>query len=435
MPLELSAEQIEGAQFLAERRVGFLFDEPGFGKTAQAVTAADIAHAENILFITTASARANVLNEWRMWSSRPNLPAYAAFSGSDTIPARAEVVAVSWAGVAALKEQLVARRWDAVVLDEAHYAANIVSEAGDAVARTLAVLGAGGITSRAKQVWCLTGTPIPNTPDDLFPLLRSLVPQRLLAQGGTPDVSKYEAFKNRYAVWAQKPNGMRPTFIGGQNQAELNARLAGLYLRRKLTNLPPIRHSMYAVHSNEAVPLDYDDAAVLAAAESGDTEWLDMHMGTVLRLTGRLKAGPIAESVRDELRNGLDRIVLFYVHTEVGDILRERLNSVGVVGIEGRTLASARQRAVDDFQAGRARVFLAQLQAAGEAITLTKANQCLFVEASFRPKDMTQAIRRIYRRTQTRPCICRIAALAGSIDEALARVVVRKQRAIREIME
>jgi SNF2 family DNA or RNA helicase len=48
---------------------------------------------------------------------------------------------------------------------------------------------------------------------------------------------------------------------------------------------------------------------------------------------------------------------------------------------------------------------------------------------------MAQAAKRIHRIGQTRPCFVRVAALAGSLDEALMTVLVRKTTDIRTVLD
>lgn len=435
---ELLPIQIEGAAFLAQRRAAALFDEPGVGKTAQAIVACDMVGAKSVLVVTTASARANWLNEFDMWSLWGRSAA-AVYTTDETVP-NTEIVSVAWSNfnAPAILPQLLSREWDALIIDEAHYAAHMTSDT-TIVARTRAMLGQSGLISKARRVWPLTGTPIPNTPIDIWPLVRALAPHLLFENPdkGWPRVVDLDDFAKRYTitkkVWANGRN--RTKFIDGQNEAELSERLKPFYMRRKCEGLPPIRYSVYALHADKLAAENVDQQAILDAAEAEDTQALDMHLGPLRRELGVMKARAVVDVVAEGLQNGVDKIVLFFWHTDAGRILRDGLKQFGVVGIDGSTPADKRQQAVEDFQRGSARVFVGQIQAAGEAITLTAANQLIFVEISFTPKDMAQAVRRILRRGQTRPCTCRIAALEGSIDEALMRIVRRKVETIRAILE
>lgn len=446
--MRLDVQQIEGAKFLAARKAALLGDEPGFGKTAQAVHASDIVFARSILVVTTASARANWLAEFDMWSLERR-SGFAAYTTTDTIPASAEIVVAAWSNVGApqILQQLAARDWDVLILDESHYGKN------PAAARTKAVFGK--LAPCARRTWCLSGSPAPEGPQDLYPMLRALAPDRMplnhdgfirrycvtrpIWRGGRriDVVEKGSNLDEVMALPRQVWQGGRRIDVvkGGKNLDELAALLRPFMLRRKATGLPPIRYSTYLLRAEGLVAEDVDEQAVLAAAEAGDSTSLDMHLGTLRKHTGLLKARACAALVKEWLESGVDKIVLFHWHKEVGQILRQELAPFGVAAIDGSTPGPLRQGEVERFQKGPARVFVGQILAAGEAITLTAACQCLFVEASFTPKDMIQAVRRIFRRGQTRPCLARIAALEGSVDEALMRIVTRKVETIRKILE
>lgn len=433
----LIPEQIEGAAFLAARAEALLADLPGFGKSAQAINAADMVRAQSVLTLTTASARVNWVNEFNTWS-QAGRKCFPAMTTTCDIPPGTDVAVVAWSNFTAphIWRQLQARKWDALIIDEAHYAANIVSDVGDensVIVRTKAVYGKGGLIHTAKQRWPMTGTPIPNAPDDIYPMLRGLFPQRL------GRYTQYRDFTAHFCEIETKFLGHRKVrqIRGGKNEEELREMLRPIMLRRGLKDLPPLRCNTYVVAAPQAPDeSEIDRDVVLRAAQDGDTRTLGMALGTIRRVTGIIKAPLVAALVADELRSGLDKIVLFTWHQEVFDHLTGALQEFGVVGIDGRTPGSARQTIVEEFQYEPfVRVFVAQIQAAGEAITLTAACQALYVEASFTPKDMHQSVRRILRRGQTRPCLVRVAALAGSIDEALMRIVTRKVETIRTIMD
>jgi SWI/SNF-related matrix-associated actin-dependent regulator of chromatin subfamily A-like protein 1 len=131
----------------------------------------------------------------------------------------------------------------------------------------------------------------------------------------------------------------------------------------------------------------------------------------------------------------LDRIVLAYWHKEVAQKLIEGLAGFGVVGIDGSTPPAARDANVAAFQTGKARVFLAQIAAAGEAIDLSAASELIFVEMSFIPKDAKQMSLRITNHGQKRQARVRVATLDNSIDDAIASALLRKWTAINEVLQ
>ena len=148
------------------------------------------------------------------------------------------------------------------------------------------------------------------------------------------------------------------------------------------------------------------------------------------------KALSIVEAVKDEFDCGLDKIVIAYWHKEVGDVLEGGLSSYGVVRLDGSTSPTNREEAAQRFlRDPETRVFLGQIQAAGEAIDLSSAAELLFAEVSFQPAQMKQMSLRVTNHGQARQVRVRVAALEGSIDEALQQILMRKWSAINEVLE
>lgn len=424
--------QIEAARFLADRRTALLADEPRVGKTGAAIMAADYILAQNVLVITTASGRANMGREWGQWQE-VHRTIQVVYDTSGRIPLNADVVVIAWSIVTSepVLAQLHKRKWDVLILDESHYAKGLSK-------RTAAAFG---LVPRAANVWCLTGTPTPNgDPRELYPALRFLAPDRL---GGL----SYEQFEHRFCQMgiSYASGRPRPVFREGKNLDELRQRLDGWWLRRTQQDVgirEPI-YALYGLHVSDFNKAFVEQASaiagtvvddILTAAEMGDTAFLELHLGPLRRVTGLLKARAVAAAIAEELEDGgLDKIVLMAWHTSVIDALRQELFGHGVVGIDGRTPANARQGIVDDFTKGSARVFVGQIQACGEAIDLSAACNLMFVEPSFSPKDMHQAALRITNHNQRRQCVVRFAALTGSIDEAVMAVLARKVATIKEI--
>jgi hypothetical protein len=232
---------------------------------------------------------------------------------------------------------------------------------------------------------------------------------------------------------------MIETVKGGRNEKELAAKLDGFYLRRAQQDVgitEPV-FEMLPVHIDGAnIALgDADSAAILAAAEAGDTRTLDMHLGPLRRLTGQLKVPAIVELVKDELGNGPGKLVLMAWHTDVIEALFEGLGRYRPAIVHGSTTPQQRAAAAEAFQSDPAcRVFIGQVQAAGEAIDLSAASELVFAEMSFVPAHMAQAAARICNHSQIEQPRVRVAALEGSIDEALAEILLRKVASIKQVI-
>lgn len=442
--------QLSGADFLASRQHALLADSPRVGKTGAAIIAADYVLAQTILVITTASGRGVWQAGFKAWSVLDRDVQIAL----PTSTVKADVVIVGWPTVSnpKLLAQLLAREWDLVISDEDHFAKNFTAKRTQALYGRLVDDGvsldtARAIYSRARRVWPLTGTPLPHSPADMYPRLRALAPERLRGDQakGWPCVMAYNDFLHRYCKVRMKKlsNWNRiPVVVGGQNLEELHARCDGFFLRRTQQDVgirPPLYDTLPLVVSDQSrrlVEKDVDQKAVLDAADSGDTKKLEMHLGPLRRITGVLKAKEVVGAVKDEFDSGLDKIVLAYWHKDVGEILAEGLSQFGVVGIDGSTPANARQTNVEAFsKPDGPRVFLGQIEAAGEAIDLSAAAELWFVESAFSPKSMQQMSLRITNHSQSRQAVVKVCSLAGSIDEALQARLLMLWANIREVLK
>jgi len=438
--------QISGAKFLAARHRALLADEPRVGKTGAAIIAADMILANTIDVVTTASGRAVWRRGFHTWSK---LGRSIGIVGVDKNAETCDIRILSYNGATKFTSQ---RKTDLVILDESHNCKNPDAK------RTQAILGkplAGGrslvtngaLVQDATRAWFLTGTPLPHDPSDIWTTMRSSCPERLYAndQRGWPDVTRFEDFRHRYCIVRMKQLSRFntiPVVIGGRNEGELRERMGDFILRRTQKDIgirPSVFELFPLVVSNavrKQVDGDIDKSAILHAAETGNTKALEMELGPLRRLTGNIKAQAVVEAVKEEFDNGLDKIVLMYWHKEVGDVLEAGLEKFSPLRIDGSTPVKQREQYELAFRENSEnRVMLGQIQAAGEAVDFSSANELWFVETSFSPKDQAQAAMRITNVNQTRNTFVRVCCIEGSIDEALQASLLRLWTAINGVLK
>lgn len=436
--------QVTGAEFLAARRTALLADEPRVGKTGAAILAADQIGAKTILVVTTASGRGVWRRGFALWSSRPRL---VSVIGVDKHDAHIWIVSYDALLRGETFALLMKQQWNLLILDEDHKIKSPEAKRSQAVYGRWNGRGeplAQGLASRAERVWHLTGTPLPHDPGDMWCRLRSSNPEVLNGQGDWPDVLTYDRFRERYCVIRMKKisnfNSI-PVVIGGRNLPELRARIGDWMLRRTQADVgirPPTYDLLPLIVSaadRKRTDGDVRRIEILDAAARGDTKQLDIDLGPLRRLTGVIKAHAIIDAVRDELDGNNDKLVLMYFHREVGDILEEELAEFYPVRIDGQSSPSNRDTSVLLFStlSGR-RIFLGQIDAAGEAIDLSAASVLWFVETVFSPKSMAQAALRITNVNQKRNCFVKVCCLAGSIDESIQASLMRLWASIREVI-
>lgn len=158
-------------------------------------------------------------------------------------------------------------------------------------------------------------------------------------------------------------------------------------------------------------------------------------MTTTRRWLEVAKAKPLADYLKDELKNSPadHKIVIFGWFNEALNIIEDELQEFGVCRISGSSNKAARAAAVSDFQSGSERVFVGQILAAGSSITLTAANQLVFLGLDWVPGNNAQAAKRVRRRGQTRSVLIRTATLLGTLDGVVQEVVARRTKDIMSV--
>ncbi len=423
---ELYPYQRAGAAWLAERPRALLADEMGLGKSAQAIAACDATGAQEVLVICPASVIETWKREFRKFSRMGIVPQCTSYEGATKYDSTSKSD----------------KRFDILILDECHYLKTPTSK------RTRAVFGekcdgVGGLIERADRVICLSGTPMPNNPAELWPALRALAPETITnSKSGKP--YSYWQFVSKYCRTVDKGFGQQ--IVGAKNHDKLAEAIKPFVLRRLkaevLKDLPPIRFD--TLHMEGRIPpelLGPEADMIRAALESDGVEGLRSltpYVATLRRLTGLAKAWPAAEWVKTWLECCDDKIVIFAHHQEVIQAIHDKVKSTDylTVFLTGATAPLNRMKAIDAFQNNpRCRIFLGQIQAAGTGITLTAASDVLFVESSWVPAENQQAAMRVHRIGQKNACLIRFATLAGSIDEQIQRAVARKTADISQVLD
>lgn len=452
--------QVDGAAFLAARTQAFLADEMGVGKSCQTVVACDRVGARNILVLVPANARVNWLREFEKFSPLDR-PAVAIMDGKRR-PADTPLVVCSYDLLQSkpLRDALLARRWDCIVLDECHMLKSRTAR------RTKHVYGhrcdgKSGLIAAAKRCWRLSGTPAPNNVSELWTHLRSA---QLVAQN-------FYDFQRYYCTGYESDYGFNVT--GTKNADQLRAVLQPFLLRRKkdqvMPNLPPLTFEHITIKPSKVdaqaffieqiddfgsqerfvKELERRNASMAAAWKTatglkgnwgnalGAMEAMAPGLSTLRRWIGLSKVRAYIEHVAPQLETGhIQKLVVFAVHKQVIGQLVDGLKRYRPVVLFGGTPGNKRQDRVDRFQnTDHVRVFIGQVQAAGTAITLTRAHRVDVLEASWVPADNAQAVMRCHRIGQEHPVHVRFFGCEGSVDRDIMRALKRKTEELAKVFD
>lgn len=447
-----TAPQAEGIQWLASRRQGLLADVPGFGKSLQALLAARQRGAQRILIACPAVARLNWEREVaKAGLDLPVLRITDKSTHGHPSPDAPQIVIASYDGIAGSKKlrgALNAGIWDVLIMDEAHRAKSKESR------RTKAFYGASidgrrCLVGKAMATWLLSGSPMPNHAGELWTHLRALWPH-LIRHPVHGHIMDQEEFLGRYCVLRYSQFDYK--VVGYKDKAGLAALLDQIMLRRTVIDGMPeliIRDDPVLVEVEDAelkaleAHEEFDDLkAVLDSAEANANDLAGveddfLHLATLTRLTGVLKAKPAAELIIDEITKE-DKVLVFAQHREVIETMAQAFRAAGLAPamIHGGVNDTQRNEEIDRFQQDDScKIFIGQLQACQEAITLTAGNRIWVVESPWSPEYLEQVFRRAWRRGQQKTCFARFIAIAGSIDEQKAKTCALKAQNLRAIIQ
>lgn len=433
--------QAAGVQYAKDRPHVLFGDEPGLGKTIEAILLANLNNAKRVLVICPAAIRLNWQREVRNWSTIPDVTTYPVLKASDGIHPYANYVMVSYEIArdslwAVLREY----EWDMLVIDEAHYL-----KSPDA-ARTQAIFGGGhgkfkdgGIAEKARQIVALTGTPLPNRPRECYTLARALAWDSI-------DWMSYATFKERFNPGGRDFETGRGWEYTGR-LPELNARLRCNFMVRRakadvLKDLPPKRYELAYVETTGAISLavaaekmlDIDPDTLLASGPKS----IDGAISTVRRLMGEAMAPQAAIHCDLLLDGGVEKLVVFAWHRNVMDTLEKALAQYGVVRIDGSTSPRTRHEAIERFRhEPKTRVFLGQMQAAGTGIDGLQdvASHAVFAEASWVPGENEQCVDRLHRIGQAGSVLAQFLVAAGSLSERILGRAIEKAQITHKALD
>ena len=415
--IELYPFQELGRDFLALRSNAILADDMGLGKTYEALEAIKKLKLTSGLIICTQSTR-------HTWAKRIREQIPGAFIKEikspkvPPDPSAFNVVNYDIVWKKPLIDSLKVINFPVLICDESHYLKTTMAK------RTKAVLGRGGLYKRCHRRWLMTGTPILNRPIELYPSLRALFPTFLGRYTG------YYDFAFRFCNGHQAPFGFDAT--GASNLEVLSAILKPIMLRRLkedvLTDLPAVTY--------EKIYLDPTDKLLkLTDKENKSRTEVLGENASIRRTLGVLKATTAIMHIRNLLEQR-SKIVVFIWHTDVAKAIADAFPGQAVL-YTGKQSAKEKEEAKEKFiENPDTHLFIGQLISAGIGVDGLQyvSDVCVFVEMSYVPGEIRQAVDRLNRIGQTKPVLAQFLVAEDSLDEKLINTLIVKAKNINTIM-
>ena len=432
----LLPHQREGIRFLLERRNGILAFEQGLGKTAVALAAFGEVRAkgeaETLVVVCPNSLKRTWAGEIERFA--PGL-SYVFLEG--TAQQRRELlmrsrVPVVLASYETARNEVTAlrafvERWRAVlVLDESHTVKNLLSQTRRAM---------GHVAPLVRYRWLLSGTPLTNSPSDLYSQISLVEPEHgfgpldaFQARFGDArdDAAKREALGRAVAPFLLRRTKEQCLDLPSKTYVDV------------LVELPSWQRNLYNSWRDGLVrdvramsPSDYSRAQttiferLLRLAQiASNPELVDPFER---REHGK---APVLRGLVEDLTEGVGRKVVVWSHF-VPSILRMQstLSAFGPLLLYGGVPVEARQDVTRRFQEdGRSKVLLANPAVGGVGFTLTAASHAIYESMTWQYGLYAQSQDRIHRIGQVMPVTYTHLIAKDTIEEAMLEALRRKAR-------
>ena len=448
---DLFPHQRAGVKYLATARRALLADEPGLGKTAQAIRALkkiqdDGGEPFPALIVCPNTLKKNWKREFEKWwpGVRVQVIKGTATQRRKQFEEEADVYVINWEslrshsrlspyGSIALARcsecgglddrvtearcevhlrELNAIDFKAVIADEMHRSKDPKSKQSRAL---------WAATGNADIRFALTGTPIANNVLDMWAILHWISPEEW------PNKTKWiDRMVNTMlnAFGGMMVLGVKP-HMEQEFHAAINPRMRRMLKSRVLPWLPEMMFERRDVEMSAKQAKAYKDmrdnmiaeleggtGAVVAPSVLTQTTRLHQFASSFAEITVDEETGEekvvLAEpsckvdALMDDIKSGDfgdDSVAVAAVSRQLIELLSARLTKEGIAHglITGAQDEDERQKAIDDFQSGKTKWILFTVQAGGVGVTLTTGRRLVMLQRPWSLVDHKQALDRIHR--------------------------------------
>lgn len=415
LPQEFKAYQTAAVEYLrpvlAEHGNGILALDMRMGKSAVALMLV----GKRALIVSPVISKYPWLREVQRW--RPDLAGSVQMieDRSTVIDKAKQVHILPYSLLAEYGKAKALPRPDTLIIDEFRYLKNesaIRSQAGYALA------------GKVDRVLWLDGTPMPNRPVELWPVLKHI-----------------GVFKNKnhftghycggfYGPWGYDDSG-------ASNLDELAEKLAPYMFRRTKEDLrgewaevmPPLVIEL-------DLPVDEREKQFKAEDIIKNPHAIAFEAMSEIRKENGLRKIPLAVEHIKAVLDVERKVIVFGWHQEVLEEVERQLYDYDPVLVHGGHSAVNRDAKARIFQEqDNCRVFIGNYIAAGSSLTLDAASYVIFVEADWVPGNNDQAIARASGHGQRDPVRVDILTIHQSIDSHILHSNFRKQAHIETVIK
>ena len=406
--------QIEGVNWLKSNKFGILADDMGLGKTVQTIKAMESLFDEdliqNCIIVAPLSLQKNWENEIKKWAPHLKFQRLTSSDRSDTailkILGTSKILITNYENLRNSSEYFKNIDFDLMIADEVHKIRKSDSQISQAI-----------FDFKKKRFWGLTGTPIENNVEDLLTLISHLTGRKVDPKN-----------KNRSPLMLLET--LKP------------------YILRRLK-------SQVLSELPEVTEVDYPVELVSEQAELYKEIWKKRHEisieeGSYFSVLSKLRK--ICDGTRDsssnskiqsagqivkKVKENSEKVIVFSYYLDPLYAMQEYLIKNGINYVKFFDVdVEHREESVKQFKEDPSiTVFLASSRIASEGLTLTEANNVIFINRWWNPSSNSQARDRVVRIGQERPVTIFNLFCAETVEERVTEILHEKNEIYSKVTD
>ena len=438
---QLFPYQRNGVAYALDKKRLIVGDQPGLGKTGQAIATAIGNGAKCILVICPATLRENWKREWKIWTGKESMILTDRVKTSWAQFYRVGMVNVFICNYESLKKFFVEsinkpedkplrlnhinfkdtiNLFDMVIIDEVHRCKDGKTQQAKFVM---------GICRGKETILALTGTPVVNKPIDLIPQLHII--GQLEKYGG------YKGFVDRYCQGSNQASNLKElNYLMHKNcfyRREKTEVLKDLPAKmRNIVRVDIVNRPEYIKAENHLIDYLRENMQKTDGQISTSLRGEVMvRIGILKKISARGKVEEVLEHIQEVVEAG-EKIVVFAWHKDIVAELKKAIP--GAVSIIGDDSMEERQRSVDNFQNDpKVQVIICNIKSGGVGITLTASSRVIFIELPWHPADCEQCEDRCHRIGQHDSVECTYFLGHQTIDEYIYNIIEKKRAIVNQV--
>ena len=403
------AHQKVTAEFLANQRKAFCFNEQGTGKTASVIWAVDylmkLGLVKRVLVICPLSIMKSAwqVDLFKFAIHRTVAIAHgSAKKRKEIVEAGAEFVIVNFDGVGIIKKQIMDGGFDLIVVDEASAYKN---------AQTVRWKDLRDLARVVKGLWMLTGTPAAQSPVDAYGLAKLVNPSGVpmfFGQFRDKVMNKVSMYR-----WVPRPDASEVVHTILQPAIRFE--------KKQCLDLPPVtfteREAPMTLQQKGFYKLLKSEMLIEAAGEEISAvnaavkinKLLQIACGSIYTDNGEVVDFDVSNRlnvVQEVVDESSNKVLIFVPFTHSIEVLAKHLTKNGITCdvINGAVSVNRRSDIVQRFQSQPdPKVLVIQPMAASHGLTLTAADTIIWYAPCTSVETYLQANARIDRPGQVNP--------------------------------